>query len=269
MATAKNVLVVGGGPAGMESAALLAERGHHVSLWEQEGALGGQMRVAAKAAENKAYYDFIAYQERRLKSLNVQLSLKTYATAENICALDFDSVIVATGASARRPDIPGINDPLVLEGRDVLMGKVEPGKRAVVLAMEDHMQPLTIAGFLTDMGCQVEVIYQTPSIAPLIGKYSIGAPLAKLSAAGAQVHVMQRITQIAAGRLVTRNIYSGVERIIMDFDHLVLACGGSAESRLYHELKGKVPELHILGDAYSPRRISFATRQAYELAKLV
>ncbi|MOA32974.1 hypothetical protein D3C78_1542320 [compost metagenome] len=102
-----------------------------------------------------------------------------------------------------------------------------------------------------------------------MGKYSIGAPLAKLSAAGARVRVMERIVSIQPGMLVTRNIYSGSERIIRDFDHLVLACGGSAENSLYHALKGRVPSLHLLGDAYAPRRISFATRQAYELAKLV
>lgn len=265
----QKVLVVGGGPAGMEAAALLAERGHEVTLWERDAELGGQMRVASKAAENHAYGDFIAFQQRRLQQLGVEVCLRQAASPEMVESSGCEVVIVATGASPRRPDIPGIHERFVLEGRDVLMGREEPGQRVVVLAMEDHLQPLTIAGYLADLGRDVEVIYPTPSIAPLVGKYSIGAPLAKLSAAGARVRVMERIVSIQPGMLVTRNIYSGSERIIRDFDHLVLACGGSAENSLYHALKGRVPSLHLLGDAYAPRRISFATRQAYELAKLV
>ncbi|MFA5677734.1 MAG: FAD-dependent oxidoreductase [Pseudomonas sp.] len=269
VAVPKKVLVVGAGPAGMESAALLAERGHKVTLWERDTALGGQMRVAAQAQENQSYHHFLDYQARRLQQLGVQICLQQEATTDKVAAGGFEVVVVATGAAARRPDIPGIEQPLVLEGRDVMMGRVKPGKRVVVLAMEDHMQPLTIAGYLTDQGCDVEVIYPTPSIAPLIGKYSIGAPLAKLTAAGARVRVMERVVGIQPGELVTHNIYSGSESVITDFDNLVLACGGSAENSLYYALKGRVAELHLLGDAYAPRRISFATRQAYELAKLV
>jgi 2,4-dienoyl-CoA reductase-like NADH-dependent reductase (Old Yellow Enzyme family)/thioredoxin reductase len=269
LALAKKVLVIGGGPAGMEAAALLAERGHHVALWERDSALGGQMRVAAKAKENHAYQSFLTYQARRLAQLGVEVSLQHEASVDQVVSAGFDTVVVATGAVARRPRIMGIEHSTVIEGRDVLMGTAVPGQRVVVIAMEDHMQPLTIAGYLTDMGRDVEVIYPTPGIAPLIGKYSIGAPLAKLSAAGAHVRVMERVVRIEPGKLLTHNIYSGNERVIEGFDSVVLACGGSADNGLYHALKDKVPELHLLGDAYAPRRISFATRQAYELAKAI
>ena len=269
VATPKKVLVVGGGPAGMESAALLAEKGHRVALWERETALGGQMLIAARARENSAYPSFLEFQARRLKQLGVDVRLEQLATPDQILAGGYDAAVIATGATPRRPDIPGIDQSMVLEGRDVMLGRASTGRRVVVLAMEDHMQPLTIAGYLTDQGCDVEVLYQTPSIAPLIGKYSIGAPLAKLSAAGARVQVMERVVDIRPGRVTTRNIYSGAERVIEQVDNLVLACGGTADNGLYHALKGKVAGLHLLGDAYAPRRISFATRQAYELAKLI
>jgi NADH dehydrogenase FAD-containing subunit len=137
--------------------------------------------------------------------------------------------------------------------------------------MEDHMQPLTIAGFLVEQGKDVQLIYQTPAIAPLIGKYSIGAPLAKITAAGARVRVMERVTRIEQGRLETANVYSGAAAEIIDFDSVVLACGGTSDNGLYQDLKERLEnskiDLHILGDAYAPRRIWFATRQAYALAK--
>jgi 2,4-dienoyl-CoA reductase-like NADH-dependent reductase (Old Yellow Enzyme family)/thioredoxin reductase len=265
----KSVLVAGGGPAGLELAGLLAERGHQVALWEREPELGGQMRVAARAAENSAYSGYLAFQDRRLRSLGVQVVTGREATRENVLRTGAEVVAVATGARSRRPAIPGIDLPHVMDGREVLMGTAEPGERVVVLAMEDQMQPLTIAGFLADLGRQVTLVYPTPSVAALVGKYSIGAPLARLSNAGAAFVVMQRVVQIAAGHLVTRNIYSGAESAITGFDSVVLACGGVAESALYDGLTGSAREVHILGDAYAPRRISFATRQALMLARQI
>jgi 2,4-dienoyl-CoA reductase-like NADH-dependent reductase (Old Yellow Enzyme family)/thioredoxin reductase len=266
--TPKKVLAVGGGPAGMELAGLLAERGHAVELWEREGELGGQMRSAARASENASYAAFITWQARRLASVGVTLSLRKTATESDILAGGFDTVCIATGASPRRPAIPGTDLAFVVEGRAALLG-APTGDRIAVIAMEDHMQPLTIAGHLAEQGKQVQVIYQTPAIAPLVGKYSIGAALAKPTALGGQVRVMERVTAIAPGRLATRNIFSGAPGEVTGFDSVVLACGGVAESGLHAALAGKQRELHILGDAYAPRRISFATKQAYALAKLI
>jgi 2,4-dienoyl-CoA reductase-like NADH-dependent reductase (Old Yellow Enzyme family) len=265
-AVPKRVLVAGGGPAGMELAALLATRGHQVQLWEREAELGGQLRAAGRAGENSAYRDFVAFQESRLVRLGVDVRLNTAATADAVRSAGVEVVAVATGAAPHRPDIPGIDLPFVLEGRDVLLGDVTAAGRVVVIAMEDHMQPLTIAGHIAEQGADVLVLYPTPAVAPLVGKYSIGAPLAKLTAAGGQVRVMERVVAIEPGLVRTRNVYSGVESEHAGVDQVVLACGGTAESELFLALHGTLPEVHVLGDAYAPRRISFATRQAYELA---
>ncbi len=264
--TRRRVLVVGAGPAGLELAALLAERGHEVTVWEQGDAIGGQMRTAANVPENRAYSDFLDFQERRLQRLGVTLACGTTATADTIQAFGADVVALATGATPRDPEIIGGDQPFVVQGREVMAGRAAAGDRVVLIAMEDHMQPLTVASYLAEQGKQVRIIYQTPGIAPLVGKYSIGAPLAKLSAKGVEVRVMERVVEITEDRLVTRNVYSGAEREVTDFDSVVLACGGRAEDRLFHELQGRIPELHILGDAYAPRRIWHATRQARALA---
>lgn len=265
----RRVLVAGGGPAGMELAALLAERGHAVSLWEREARLGGQLTVAVSAAENHAYAEFISFQEQRLATAGVDVRLSLEATTESIPTGSFDVLAVATGARPRRPAFAPVGTAGVMEGRDVMTGVADPGPRVIVVAMEDHMQPLTIAGHLCDLGRDVTLLYPSPAIAPTVGKYSLGAPLAKLSAAGARVRVMERVVAIEPGRVTTRNIYSGAPAEYTGFDTVVLACGGEAEAGLYDAMRGVVDEVHVLGDAYAPRRISFATRQAYELARRI
>jgi hypothetical protein len=80
---------------------------------------------------------------------------------------------------------------------------------------------------------------------------------------------MEEVVGIVLPMLTTRNIYSLIERQRGTFDSFALACGGLSENSLHAELEGKVPALHILGDAYAPRRTVFATRQAYQLARVL
>lgn len=265
----KRILVIGGGPAGLEVAALAAERGHQVTLWERERALGGQVRIAALAPMQDSFQSFVDYQERRLRRLEVAIETGREATVDAIRAFAPDTVVVATGARARRPVVPGVDRPGVVEARDVLEGKAAVGQRAVVIAQEDHMGPLSVADYLAERGHSVHVVYQSPQIAPLVGRYSLGGILARLNRRGVKFTLMQRLRAINETTIRTADVYTGEEQEIGGFDTVVLACGGIQEDGLHAQLKGIVPEVHILGDAYAPRRITFATRQAYELAKLL
>ena len=131
------------------------------------------------------------------------------------------------------------------------------------------MQPLVVARRLCDAGKRVRLVYQTHVVAPLVGKYSVGATLSRLSADGVVIDVMERVAQIEQGRLTLKHVYSGVSREVSNFDSVVFATAGRANDGLYHELKDRQSALHLLGDAYAPRRIWFATRQAYELAQMI
>ena len=103
----------------------------------------------------------------------------------------------------------------------------------------------------------------------LLSRYVLGGILARLSQAGVEIVAMEEVVGIDLPTLTTRNIYSLIERQRGAFDSVALACGGLSENSLHAELEGKVPALHILGDAYAPRRTVFATRQAYQLARVL
>jgi NADPH-dependent 2,4-dienoyl-CoA reductase/sulfur reductase-like enzyme len=265
----REIVVVGAGPAGMEVAAIAAERGHRVSLWEREAEIGGQMRIAARAPLHEVYRDFIALQENRLKRLGVDVRLGVEVTPEMVHGSGASAVVVATGAGPRRPDIAGVDLPHVLEMRDVLTGVARPERNVLVIAQEDHIQPLSVADFLAQRGHQVRLLYQSPEPAPLVGRYTKGAILERLCRKGVDFIFMHRPVRIEPGAVTASNVYTGDSLTIDGIDSVVLACGGRSETALYRALKGSVDDLHLLGDAYAPRRITFATRQAFELGRIL
>lgn len=265
----RKVLVVGGGPAGMELAATARERGHMVELWERDGALGGQMALAARMPTQEVFLDYIDHQQRRLARLGVTVRLNKVATAGDVIATGSDVVAIATGARARRPDIPGVHGPLVHDAWQILRGEVTPGRRVAIIAQDDHVVPLSLADYLASRGHAVTLVYSTNGPAVLLSRYFLGAILARLSQGGVEIVAMEEVVGITLPALTTRNIYSLIERRRGDFDSVALACGGVSESALHAELQGKVAALHVLGDAYAPRRTVFATRQGYQLARVL
>ena len=137
----------------------------------------------------------------------------------------------------------------------------------LVVAQDDHVAPLSVADFLAERGHAVTLVYATHGPAPLLGRYIIGGILGRLDERGVRMRFMEEVVGIHPGGVTVRNVYSLRTEEIGGFDSVVLACGSVSDAGLYDELKGKVPELHVLGDAYAPRRLVFATRQAYALAR--
>lgn len=265
----RQLLIVGGGPAGMELAALAAESGHQVELWEAQDQLGGQLKIAAHAPKHERFDDYLDWQTRRLKTLGVKVQLGHSASVTNVLEHGADVVAVASGALARRPAIEGVDADHVFEIRDVLSGTTVPGKRVVVIAQDDHMPPLAVADHLSSKGHEVTVVYGTNGPAQLLGRYIIGGILGRLSEQNVQFRFMEEVTQIQQNSVVTRNVYSAVEHVVDGVDSVVLACGGVSDSALFEELSEHRQDVHLLGDAFAPRRLVFATRQAYALAEIL
>ena len=191
------------------------------------------------------------------------------ATADEVAALSAHVVAVATGATPRVPQIPGADGPTVVDVRDVLAGRATVGSRVLVVAQDDHVAPLSVADLLSGQGHEVVLTYATAGPAPLLGRYIVGGILGRLDAQGVRMRFMEEVVAIRGSEVVVRNVYSLREETVGGFDSVVLACGSVSDSALYDELKSRLGSVHVLGDAYAPRRLVFATKQAYALAELL
>lgn len=262
----RRILVVGGGPGGMEFAALAAEQGHDVELWEASDRLGGLLRTASQAPTYDSFATFLDWQERRMRDVGVAVHLGRRGDVDSIVAADPDAVVVATGTSRRRPGIPGDDLPFVHDVRDVVNGTVDVGSRVVVVSQDDHMPPLAVADYLATRGHQVTIVYSTTGPAPLLSRYMIGGVLARLEQNGVDILVSEQVARIEPGAVHLRKVYSQLPSVIDRVDTVVLACGGVPNGDLAVALRDRVPEVHVLGDAFAPRRQIYATREAYALA---
>lgn len=263
--TARDVLVVGGGPAGLEVAALAAERGHRVRLWEASDRLGGLLRTASAAPTFDGFGTFLDWQERRVRSLGVDVRLRMRVEVDDVLAEAPDIVVVATGTAPRRPGVPGDDLPFVHDVRHVLDGSAPVTGRVVVIAQDDHVAPLAVADHLAGLGHDVTIVYATLGPAPLLSRYAIGGFLARLETLGVRIRTSEQVARIDPGEVLTRRVYSQRPGDPIPADTVVLACGGVPQGDLAVRLRGRVPAVHVVGDAFAPRRQIYATREAYAL----
>ena len=144
------------------------------------------------------------------------------------------------------------------------------GRRVLLVSEDDRAAPLIVAEHLAGLGHEVTLIYRTTAPSPLVGKYNIGAILARLDDQGVTLRPVTRLVSLEPGNRITlANSYSDRQFPIEGIDSVVLACGAIPDDSLFIELKAAGIDAHLLGDAFAPRRVVSATRQAWSLAQLL
>ena len=234
----RNVAVVGGGPAGLEAARTLAEKGHTVTLFEANDLLGGQINIAIRSLRRRDLQGITDWRTQELKRLGVTVKLNSYIEASDLVDAGFDAIVVATGGMPKALDIPGGN--LVLESWDVLSG----AKRITgdILIYDDHggTQALDLAENLAQSGANVELVTPERNMSVDVGGMVASAYFKSLARLGVRFTILRELKRIEKNSDGTFTAYLGMEdesweesRIV---NGIVAETGTTAISDVYDEL---------------------------------
>ncbi len=268
-ADSKKVVVIGGGPAGMEAARVAKMRGHQVVLMEKEPELGGQVRAAANVPCRQEFGGISRYLSMELSRLGVDVRLNTTATEEAVLNEQPDAVIIATGSEPVVPQFTGFGDVQVTTAKDVALGNVEPGDRVLVLDEDGHYRATSIAEHLASMGKTVEIITPRAMEGAEIVQISWITQHQRLRNLGVAITTGAKISSVNGKTVTLEDVYSGEQWQVEDVDTVVIAGQREAADELVPALKGKVSELYSAGDCVAPRHALEAIREGHLLGRKI
>jgi 2,4-dienoyl-CoA reductase-like NADH-dependent reductase (Old Yellow Enzyme family)/thioredoxin reductase len=259
----QKVVVIGGGPGGMEAARVAALKGHKVTLYEKDKKLGGQLILAAMPPGKDELQTTIRYLSAQLYKEGVDVQLGHAPTAREIIDLHPDVVIVATGSVTERPVISGADLPHVFLARDVLAGNKLTGRKAVVAG--GGRVGCETAELLAREGKDVTLVRMSGKnrLAQELGPASRGSFLEGLAASGVKIREWAVIGSIDKEGVVVSD--SGVSAHI-DADTVILSPAPIADNGILSSLEGKFPEMLVIGDCFQPRTIMDAVHEGYAAA---
>ncbi|MDM7999628.1 MAG: FAD-dependent oxidoreductase [Dehalococcoidia bacterium] len=265
--TKKKVMIVGGGPGGMEAARVAALRGHDVTLFEKERELGGQLKVGAACPGRDKLNYILEYYLPQLKKAGVKVELGKEVDDKLIRSTKPDVLILATGAEPFVPDIPCSWGKNVLSYWDVLMPKAEvPGQNVVVAG--GGTVGCELALYLAEQKKKVTIVEMLPELAPdeeTITRFDLLSN--QLPEAGVKALTGRIITEISQ-KGVTVVDHHG-RKTLVAADSVVVALGTTARDTLSSKVKDVVPEVYVIGDCSRSRKVINAIYEGSAVARLI
>ncbi|MFZ5584707.1 MAG: FAD-dependent oxidoreductase [Thermodesulfobacteriota bacterium] len=263
-----NVVVVGGGLAGMEAALSLGRLGYRVVLFEAEARLGGQVPLAAAPTGKAEFQRLVDFYQRELAGLaSVEVRLNTRATVAKVCACRPAAVVVASGSAPLLPQIPGADEAPMVTARQVLAGLAAVGKKVAVLGGGNLGSE--VASFLAERGHEVCVIELGLTIGADLGPARRYLRRKELGEQGIRRYVRALVRRLYPDRVSFLHIAADGSRELSDVgpvDTFVAALGARPVEDLYLALEPKVEHLFLVGDALTPARMGEATREGADAA---
>lgn len=271
----KRVVVVGGGPAGMEAARVAALRGHEVDLYEATDRLGGQLAIAATAPFRERFGDYVDWQAHQLRRSGVTVHLNRPVRVGDRALAKADRIVVATGSlpdrsgiSPLRPHggaVSGTDDPRVLSSWDSLLQPARVGQTVIVYDEEAYAPGASIALALARLGRRVTLVTSAPNVGTPELIYTTELPyvVGDLEEAGVDVKPFTVLTAIDKRGVHLESIYGGRSRVWEGVDTVVLNTGYRANGTLFAALSDVGLPAVAVGDCVAPRRLQLAVYEGY------
>jgi NADPH-dependent 2,4-dienoyl-CoA reductase/sulfur reductase-like enzyme len=260
----KRILVVGGGPAGLEAARVSALRGHSVVLYEKSDRLGGQLNLAVIPPHKEEMKSVATYLESQIKRLGVKVMLGEEVTPPLVKKINPDVVFVAAGSLPNIPEIPGVKGRNVVTANDALAGRVLIQERVVVVG--GGMIGAETAEFLAEKGKRVTVLEMLGRIGIDMVPMVISLLYLRLKRLGVVMITNAKVEEITHDGVVYEK---GGEKQTVEADSVVLAVGSKPSASLMDVLKGNVSELYAIGNAREPCNVLEAIHEGSRLAREV
>lgn len=285
--TRKKVMVIGGGPAGMEAARVAALRGHKVTLYEKSSRLGGLMLSAAVVkGPHERILDFVDFLSGQISKLGVDVRLGQEADLSTVKRFKPDAVLVASGGQYASLKVPGIDNPIVIDNKS-LHSKLETGlkylnpqtlrnltqvylpigQRVIVMGAEIH--GVELAEFLAQRGRDVTLVDENPesNLGKGIPRELMARLIAYIQTHGVKIIMGVKYEAIISQGLTLTTDY-GIRKTV-EADNILLALPLMSNTTLYDSLKGVVPEVYAIGDCNNPGLIVNAIASSNLVARKV
>ena len=276
----RDILVVGAGPAGLETARVAAARGHRVVIAEASGDLGGQFRLAGLQPRRGQILDFIAWYATQFDSLGVQVNYNTPMDADDVTRANADTVVLATGSQPAETGyqrflpgverLPGIDAGNVYAVEDVMSRNAKLGDRVLILDDTATWRGAGTAWFMAEQGHEVWLLTPDAYVGRELTRTSADIPLReRLSRLGAEFITDSVVTEWRGDGATLYNFMTG-RQSEQAFDTLVLATVNVPQNWLEQELRtvrgGETDAgIHTVGDCVSPRQAPAAIYEGRRL----
>lgn len=260
----KKVVVVGGGPGGMEAARVAALRGHKVTLFEKSGQLGGLLSIIATPEFKKQLKKLVEWYKIQLRKLNVDVRLNTEINADSLELKDADNIIVAIGGKSLRPRIPGIDGDNVLDVIDYhLDANRIKGDRVVIagggLSGCDAALELAIAGK------KVTIVEMRDVVANDVNFFNKMALMSLLPAHGVNILTGHKVKEFRPDGVLAQK--SDGSEVLIKADTVITAFGMVAKREQAEAIQTMYYDVRVIGDCAKPGRVGDAIRAAFFTAK--
>ena len=273
------VLVVGAGPAGLECALQLANRGYSVTLAESSSRLGGRINRESELPGLSSYARVRDYREYQLsQKSNVEIYLENHLGAEDILALEIPQVLIATGSRWRsdgvgrwhHAPIPGLQSVQVLTPDDVFAG-VDLKGRVLIYDDDHYYMGSTLAELCVERGHSVSLL--TP--APIVSSWTVNTLeqekiQARMHELGVELNLSQAISELGSGYADVVNVYSDQQQQRLSFDTLILVTSRTSDDALFQSLlahESRFDSLRAIGDCQAPGTVAAAVYDGHSAAR--